>query len=141
MSDIASRTIVGSYQLVKMPNGDEVMMHQLTDGRWVTTEERLRQEEFSARFEGTDFKPAPASVAKTEVLEKKEDAPGSGQTKNNLEAYLVEMLGIPEDILAGKVTPEVKYEGIRRHARGLARVLNSPKWNAVIAKLGAAGKI
>jgi hypothetical protein len=122
-----------------MPDGSEQLMHKLKDGNWATTDERIRQQEFEDRFKDTAFAPADIRPSYTGTLTPKTGGT-THSTRNHLDAYLGEILGSPEDILAGKVTPlPIKEAGIRRHVLGMMRVLNMPIWNSVRDKLTKEG--
>ena len=151
MSDnIASQTIVGSYKMVEMPDGTVVAMHRLDNGEWVTTKERLSRAEISAefvkRFAGTDTVPHPHTPQTEGSLTPKsntdkmlrmiEEAKAS---KNRLDAYLGEVLGSPEDILAGDPLCKEKLKKVRarpqelRHVLGLMDLLGASdiRWQKV----------
>jgi len=151
MSDnVASQTIVGSYKMVEMPDGTVVAMHRLDNGEWVTTKERLSRAEISAefvkRFAGTDTVPHPHNPQTEGSLTPKsntdkmlrmiEEAKAS---KNRLDAYLGEVLGSPEDILAGDPLCKEKLKKVRarpqelRHVLGLMDLLGASdiRWQKV----------
>jgi hypothetical protein len=151
MSDnAATQTIVGSYKLVEMPDGSMVAMHRLDNGEWVTTKERLTRAEISAefvkRFAGTDTIPHPHEPQTQGSLEPKsntdkmlrmvEEAKAS---KNRLDAYLGEVLGTPELILAGDPMCKENLRKVRarpqelRHVLGLMDILGASdiRWQKV----------
>ena len=147
---LSSQTIVGSYRMVEMPDGSLVAMQQLSDGRWVTTEERITRaqdtEAFMKQFAGTDTIPNDHAPQTTGTL-----TPKSGTdkmlsmvaeakaSKNRLDAYLGEVLGDPELILAGDPMCKENIKKVRarpqelRHVLGLMDILGAsdPRWQKV----------
>lgn len=133
-----------------MPDGSMVAMHQLENGEWVTTKERLNHAEMSAefmkRFSGTDTVPHPhrpqtegslAPKSNTEkILSMIENAKAS---HNRLDAYLGDILGSPEDIIAGDPICKEKLKKVRarpqelRHVLGLMDLLGASdlRWQKV----------
>lgn len=151
MSDTSAiQTIQGSYRMVEMPDGSMVAMQQLSNGKWVTTEERLTHakntEAFMENFKGTETIPSPHSPQTVGTLEPKSSTAkmmsmvaDAKSSKNRLDAYLGEILGSPENILAGD---EICKENIKkvkarpqelRHVIGLIDVLGvwDPRWQRV----------
>ncbi|MFA6132510.1 MAG: hypothetical protein WC869_00685 [Phycisphaerae bacterium] len=156
MSD-ASQTIQGSYTLVTMPDGSEVAMHRLKDGRWVTTAERLAAEEaeaarlaFEARFNNTNTKPNEHQDPTTEVLRPKLDLASrlaqAHASANRLDAYLGEILGPPTALLARDPLCMERVAKVKarpqemRHVLGLIHILGTAseagqKWEQVRKEL------
>jgi hypothetical protein len=141
----SAQTIPGGYFLMTMPDGQQVMMSKLSNGEWVTTEERIRREEeakkikeFDQRFAGTSTIPDNYIKRDTETLEPCPDkmiATAKG-SRDRAEAYLVEMLGDADAILAGEVEIKtIKEPRIKEHICGMIKVVNSPKWNRVAEKI------
>lgn len=146
----ASQTIVGSYKMVEMPDGTLVAMHRLENGEWVTTKERLTRAEISAefvkRFAGTDTVPHPHKPQTEGTLTPKSNTDkmlnmvaAAKASHNRLDAYLGEILGSPEDILAGDPLCKEKLKKVRsrpqelRHVLGLMDLLGASdlRWQKV----------
>lgn len=136
---MSKETIPGTYSLVKMPDGSEVMMHKLADGQWVTTAERARSDttEFMGRFIGTDFVPAEHAPQTKGALRGPAEPGAHTQTRNRIEAYLVEILGDPALILYSDPLAMTRARAVKarpqemRHVLGLITILNHPEWNKV----------
>lgn len=122
-------TIPGSYTLVTMPDGSQILMH-MVGNEWVITKDRVKEAGFTDKF--TDFKPTEHDP-KTDGAIKEKPGP-----RNRLEAYLIEIVGQPENILAGEPMEMAKIQRIRaakdgvfRHVLGMIDVMNCPVWNKV----------
>lgn len=140
MNDFAE-TVPGSYCLVKMPDGAEVMMHRLDNGQWVTTAERATADpSFTDRFKDTDFAPTAQTPATTEAVRPNTSAvtPYTA-TKNHIDTFIGEVLGDPDFILARDPLAMERVAKLRerpqhmRHVLGLIRILGPShyKWQMV----------
>jgi hypothetical protein len=146
----ATQTIQGSYRMVEMPDGSHVAMQQLSNGKWVTTEERLTRaqdtEAFMANFKGTETIPSPHEPQTNGTLEPKSGTDKmlnmvaeAKSSKNRLDAYLGEILGDPEKILAGDPLCKENIKRVKsrpqemRHVLGLMDLLGAwdPRWQRV----------
>jgi hypothetical protein len=146
----ASQTIQGSYRMVEMPDGTIVAMQQLSNGKWVTTEERLSRaqdtEAFMKQFAGTETIPSPFAPQTNGTLEPKSGTDKmvsmvaeAKASKNRLDAYLGEILGDPDKILEGDPICKENVKRVKsrpqemRHVLGLMDVLGAwdPRWQKV----------
>jgi len=146
----ASQTIQGSYRMVEMPDGTIVAMQQLSNGKWVTTEERLSRaqdtEAFMRQFAGTETIPSHFSPQTTGTLEPKSGTDKmismvaeAKASKNRLDAYLGEILGDPDKILEGDPICKENVKRVKsrpqelRHVLGLMDVLGAwdHRWQKV----------
>jgi len=132
MSNPASETLRGSYNVITMPDGSQQLVEKLSDGSWAFVNDRLKQqEEFNARFNDTttvpnDWKPATEiqSLIKSKAI----------STKQHLMAHLIEVLGCPTEIIKNGLDPAKKAY---LHKMGAERAtlliiiksINDPKWN------------
>lgn len=149
-NDISSQTIVGSYKMVEMPDGSVVAMHQLANGKWVTTEERISRaqdtEAFMKQFADTDHAPTHHNPQTTGTLAPKSSSDRmlrlvdeAKASKNRLDAYLGEVLGDPELIIAGDPICKENIKKVKarpqelRHVLGLMDILGAsdPRWQKV----------
>ncbi len=141
--NLAAETLRGNYHVVTTPDGQLVMLTKLSDGSWVLTEDRIKEDdskkgttqiEFEKRFDGTKTVPNDFVKQDTEILtpdldKMKKNFEGS---RNRLDAYLGEILGDPDDILSGKIKVNpIQIVRHKEHVIGLITVLNNPKWNRV----------
>ena len=148
--NISSQTIAGSYKMVEMPDGTIVAMHRLENGKWVTTEERISHandtEAFMNQFAGTDHIPTKHEPQTTGTLAPKSSTDKmlrmvdeAKASKNRLDAYLGEVLGAPEKIIAGDPICKENLRKVRsrpqelRHVLGLIDILgvSDPRWQRV----------
>lgn len=136
-----SETLQGSYTLVKMPDGSEVLMHKLANGEWVTTKERA-EKSLTDSFKGTEtvpnnWKPHDSSnlVKKTKNIE---DLIRVSPVHRHLHAHLIEMLGIPEEIVKnGKLNETIKGKTIKdytfkRHVEQTIKAIDAEPWLSVL---------
>lgn len=141
----ASQTIPGGYHVVVLPGGQLMAFTKLSTGEWVPTKDRLDEEKkgettvaFEKRFEHTETVPNDFVANGTKTLTPDIDkiVENDKARQNRLEAYLVEILGNPDDIISGKSqVNEVKIVRHKEHIVGLMQALNSPKWNLVKEKI------
>lgn len=132
-----SETIQGSYSLVTMPDGSQVLMSKQSDGTWKTVDERLKeQKEFEDRFLKTDTVPAnwePATEIQALIKSKKIS------TKEHLLGHLIEVFGTPTDIIKvgidkNKIAMLNKNTAERDTLLVIMKSINDAQWNEV-AKL------
>ena len=135
-----AQTLPGSYSLIPMPDGQEVMMHKTLAGKWVITEEQV------ALNDTARFAPHTDKQVATETLTIDPSAlhDNLNATKNRIRAYLIEILGTPEAILA---EDPLAVAAVRkcacqfqayRQVIGLIDILGDPTWcraRATFAKL------
>lgn len=134
MSKEFANTISGTYKMVPMPDGTEVMMHQLSNGKWVVTEDRAN-DSITERFKDTEFKPdnwkTPPPTEKR--VRNIEDLIKVSKTFAGLHAFLIERLGQPEDILKnGKLFRPINDPCIRRDIETVIKIANCYPWNDVL---------
>lgn len=127
MSNNGSQTIPGTYKLIQIPMPDGstidriVQQVVLPNGNktWEIVDEKVASLE--ARFADTETKPAPWTQPNTNTLDPKTDIAiltpiaGSNKTKKDIEAYLVEALGIPTRSIEAHKLDEDKYNYLMRH--------------------------
>lgn len=145
MSNPASETIMGQYYT--MPDGQ--VMQKLSNGKWVSTVERLEAAEKSIteRFEDTTTVPSnwnPQTVVKgiNDKPRKErniEDLIKYSTTHRHLHAYLIERLGSPTEIIKNKALPKstmgstVKtYPMLEKDIRKVIEALHCEPWNTVL---------
>jgi hypothetical protein len=139
----AAETLMGQYYT--MPDGQ--VMQKMSDGRWVSVVERVKQAENSIteRFKDTETTPNdwnPQTVANGIDGRKRgrniEDLIKWSPTHKHLHAHLIEMLGSPTEIIKnGKMNRTVDGKTImdyhiKRSAEQIIRAINCEPWNTVL---------
>jgi hypothetical protein len=139
----STETIVSSY--FTMPDGQ--VMQKMSDGSWVSVEERIKEAEskFTERFKDTETVPNDWNP-KTEIngLGKRkrvkhiEDIIKYSSTHRHLHGHLIEMLGQPTDIIKNKRLNRtvdgktiLDYH-IKRSAEQIIISLDCEPWNTVL---------
>lgn len=129
-----AETIPGSYELVTLKDGSQVLLSKQSDGKWKTVEERLKEQaEFEARFENTKTVPAnwePATEIQALIKSKKIS------TKEHLLGHLIEVFGTPTAILDKGIDKD-KVAALNRNTAErdtllvIIKSINDPHWNEV----------
>jgi hypothetical protein len=145
----ATQTIQNSYSVVKMPDGSEVLMQKMSDGKWVTVDERLEHSQsLTDRFASTnstlkphDWKPPSSGNVhlKSGAVRDINYFIKSGSTTHmHLHAHLIEVLGDPNIILQAKTLDrKINDPSIRRNITKMIEALNCHPWNDVLKIMDA----
>lgn len=145
----AAQTIQNSYTIVKMPDGSEVLMQKMSDGKWVTVDERLEHtQSLTDRFASTNstLKPHDWKQPSSDNVHLKQGAVRDinyfikigSTTHMHLHAHLIEILGDPDRILANKTLErKINDPSIRRNITKMIEALNCQPWNDVLKIMNA----
>jgi len=138
---VGSETLLGHYHT--MPDGQ--IYQQMSDGRWVNTEDRIKEAEKSIteRFKDTATVPADWVEPEESSLKLKksrniEDLIKVSSTHRHLHAHLIEVLGCPTDIIKNKKLNETVYKRtvndyhIKRSVEKIITALDVEPWNTVL---------
>lgn len=135
MSNNHTETIRGSYNIVKMPDGSEKLVEQLSDGSWVFVDERIKeQQDFDDRFSDTETVPSTWNPL-TEIQEAIKRQKIS--TKDHLRAHLIEVFGCPTMIIKNNRLSPDRQSILDKNTMEKATLLtimksiNDPQWNQV----------
>lgn len=138
----ACETIVGS-KYHTMPDGE--IYQKMSDGRWVSINDRLAEAEKSIteRFKDTktvpaDWKQPEESSLKIKKSRNIEDIIKVSSTHRHLHAHLIEILGSPTEIIKNKALnktinkKDLNDYHIKRSVEKIITALDCEPWNSVL---------